>query len=155
MAGLGDRLDRGKEKLLFAAVLAVTALVAYETFAPLPPEPDYPDQPRVKKPEPAGAVLGAAKLYAASEGDAYFDPRARYVFVEPPKVRIFDPVDLEVPTVKPPKLVMPLPDPGPFLEHSGSLPRLDGSPPPAPKAPAELPPAPGPAPGGAEGGGDG
>ncbi len=86
---------------------------------------DLPSEPRVVVPPDLGAVLAAEKLLAS--GSYWDETGARFVFVEPEKVRVFKPVELEVPTVEPPKIVMPLPDPGPLLRHSDSLPRLDGS----------------------------
>ena len=115
MARLAERLDRSKERLSFAAAVALAALVTHFTFfARREEQPAIPDQPRLKAPPSAGAVLGAGKLYAAPDPDAYWDEGARYVFVRPAKVRIFTPIKIDVPTVKLPKLVMPLPDPGPL-----------------------------------------
>ena len=89
----------------------------------------------MSEPPAAGAVLGGRKLFATGD---YWDEAARFVFVAPEKVRVFQPVDLEIPTAEPRKIVMPLTDPGPMLRHSDSLPRADGSP--APKA--AVPPGP-------------
>ncbi len=130
--------------MLFAIVATVTILVTLSTFwpgeepTPLPTGSDGHPVPRVEdEPAPAGKVLRAAKLFARGE---YWDDRARYVFVEPEEVRVFDPVKLDVPVMGPPKIVMPLPDPGPLLRHSDALPRLDGSAPPG-AAPAPAPAA--------------
>ncbi len=115
--------------------MLVTALVTLGVFWP-PAEPvPLPAEPRVDEPAPAGEVLRAGKLFARG---SYWDDGARYVFVEPKKVIPFKPVELEVPGMQPPKIVMPLPDPGPLLKHSDSLPRSDGSVAPAP-APAPAP----------------
>ncbi len=100
---------------------------------------ELPDEPKVAKPPDVGAVLGAGKLFAVG---SYWDQQgARFVFVEPEKVRIFEPVDLEVPTMEPPKIVMPLPDPGPMLRFSDQLQRLDGSIPAGAEPAAEEAPA--------------
>jgi hypothetical protein len=69
-------------------------------------------------------TLGYERAFAAK---SYWDPEARYVFVEPEKVREFQPVELTVPAMNLPKLVMPLPDPGPFLRFSDPIDRADGS----------------------------
>jgi hypothetical protein len=86
---------------------------------------ELPSEPKVARPPDLGAVLGAEKLFA--RGSYWDEAGSRFVFVEPKKVRIFKPVELEVPSVEPPKIVMPLPDPGPLLRYSDGLPRIDGS----------------------------
>lgn len=127
MPKLSERLDRGKEKALFALVLAATAATAWFAFAPTPPPPAFSAESRMDDPPPAGAVMGAGLLYARPELEAYWNDADRYVFVEPAPVRVFHPVELSVPTIAPPLMPMALPDPGPALQFSGFLPRAGES----------------------------
>lgn len=121
------RLERAREKLLFAAAAAAAALVCWRAFAAPAPVRRLPADPQIKPAPPIGAVLGAEKLYASSQPEDYWEPTQRYVFVEPAPVRVFNPVRLEVPTMPFPAPPMPLPDPGPLLTRSGALPRLGAS----------------------------
>jgi hypothetical protein len=105
--------------------VAVTAAVTFNTFLGERKDLELPPEPRVGEFKGAGAVLNARKLFAF--GTYWQEAGARYVFVEPEKVREFKPVDLDVPTVGIPKIVMPLPDPGPLLRFSDRFVRLDGS----------------------------
>jgi hypothetical protein len=118
-------LDRHKEKLLLAGALLVAAAFAAQAFLTDETAEDLPTAPRVEIPAEDGAVLRAGKLVAVG---SYWDEDARFIFAEPEKVRIFVPVALDVPTMDLPRLVMPLSEPGPLLQHSDFLPRLDGSP---------------------------
>lgn len=107
-------------------------LAAVSAFWPEPELPEFPEQPRVERPEGIVETLGYKRAFATK---SYWDRAARYVFVEPEKVREFQPVELDVPGMNPPKLVMPLPDPGPFLRFSDAFDRADGSKGKVPEAP--------------------
>jgi hypothetical protein len=131
--------------------VVVTVLAACWVFLPAEVPLELPEEPRVDAPPEAGAVLGADKLFAVG---SYWDESARYVFAEPEAVRVFKPVELDVPVVEPPKMVMPLGEPGPLLRYTDGLPRLDGSEPAGSAAPDPAPkPAPAPGAGAAGGGG--
>ncbi len=127
MASFGGSLARNKERLLFAASVAaligaVCWMAAWEAGAA-----NLPDEPRLPPPKPAGAVMGADQLFSSGQLEDYWNDGARHVFVQPAPVRVFKPVALEVPTISPPRPPMPLPDPGPFLQNTGTLPRLGDS----------------------------
>jgi len=140
MASLSERLASNKERLLFAAALAGLLASLWLTLRPAPPPPPLPAEPRVAPVASAGAVLGVELLYASGD---YWDDLARYVFVQPPTMRVFRSVALEVPTISVPRPPLPLPSPGPRLEYTGELPRLgDSAPLTAPAAPAPAPAAP-------------
>ena len=123
MPRIGEKLAANKERLLFAAAVVALAATGYLALRPLPEPPDLPEFPRVIPPKPAEEIMGADKLFAGPFED-YWDDSARYVFVQPPVVRVFKPVSLEVPTQPPPRPPLALPSPGPFLQFSGALPRL-------------------------------
>jgi len=151
MASFSGGISHLKEKGLFVIACAALVAVAVTVINWQAPEIELPAEPRLTPPKPAGAVMGADRLYSSGQLGDYWRDGGRDVFVPRAPTRVFTPVDLKVPIIAPPRPPMPLPDPGPFLPNSGALPRLGDSaalaaPPPVP-APGPAPaPAPGPAP---------
>ncbi|HOX08435.1 MAG TPA: hypothetical protein PK280_18715 [Planctomycetota bacterium] len=147
MASTSKNISGLKEKLLFAAACAALALTAWVVLGWEPPAVELPAEPRLTPPKPAGAVMGADQLYSTGRFEDAWNDSARCIFVQPAPTRVFTPVSLDVPNIAPPRPPTPLPDPGPFLQNTGGLPRLGDSAaltaPPPPPTPA---PAPGPAP---------
>ena len=122
---LAALLSAQKERLLLALALALLAWSAYVAFGPRETLEEflkgYPDEARVA-PVSVAAPGAGGQVYA---GDArrYWDPTRRYVFGRRATVRVFVPIQLEVPRLAPDPAPGPLPVPGPRLEHTGGLPR--------------------------------
>jgi hypothetical protein len=133
-----SHFDQFKDKVLFFLSLLIAVFAGWCVFGVHLDAPHETTRMTVDRPPKAGAILEAEKVFDAFE---YWNPDARFVFVKPEVKRVFVPVELEVPVMKLPKLVIPLPEPGPLAGFSGKLQRIDGSP--APDAPEAEPVDPG------------
>ena len=108
--------------------VAVVLTVAATVLQSAPPQTAAPEEApgplQVKIDLAALAAAGAEKYFAPGNGKDYMGGE-RFVFVPEKKIRIYERVDLELPTASVMAAPTILPDPGPTLQGSHDLPRMD------------------------------
>jgi hypothetical protein len=133
--------------LLIASVAVTAASTGYNTYLGLDPVPEADLQRAVQvELDTSTLAVSAAEIYfAAGPATAYLGEEEKYLFVLPKKVRVFVPVELEIPPAGVMRSAQVLPDPGPSLDGSLKLPRYGEEFPPitvAPADPKKTPPKP-------------
>jgi len=132
-----DFLSQQFGRVLLVVALAWAGTAIYlNRHVPLEPIPETALKRPVTVELKAEALspVAAEAYFLAGPGTQYaFE---RFVFAEPLKVQVFEPIALELPPTQIMRPAQLLPDPGPTLEGSHKLPRFgDELPPVAPVAP--------------------
>lgn len=126
--------------LLIAAIAVTAASIGYNTYLGLDPVPDADLQRAVQvELDTSTLAVSAAEVYfAAGPATAYMGEEDKSLFVAPKKVRVFVPIELDIPPAGVMRSAQVLPDPGPSLDGSAKLPRYGEEFPPITVAPADT-----------------